>query len=241
MTAILKIWYSTLWDCHLKSKLNLKGENMENIIICIGDSITRGTYTAFGESAPLSVAHPNFSELLKEKLSFDRLLNYGSNGISYSSLSPVLSEDALTKKCAGFESGSIIVLAAGTNDYGTDVPLGKPTDETDISFYGAVDEVLHCLTEKNPNGTIFVVLPIPRKQSGPNKQGHTLDDYRKALSQKAAKYGLPVIDGSRLDIDPSVPEQLKKYMPDGTHPNETGHQMYAEFLYSEIEKHIKSL
>ena len=214
---------------------------MEKKIICIGDSITRGTYTALGESAPLSVAHPNFAELLKEKLSCDILMNYGSNGISYSALSPILPENALSRKCAGFESGDIVIVAAGTNDYGTDVPLGKPSDDTDISFYGAVDEVLHCLAEKNPNGTIFVVLPIPRQQSGPNKQGHTLDDYRRALSQKAVKYQLPVIDGSWLDIDPSVPEQLKKYMPDGTHPNETGHQMYAELLFSEIKKYAKTI
>lgn len=214
---------------------------MKKKLICIGDSITRGTYTAIGESAPLSIAHPNFAELLQEKLAFEELINYGSNGISYSALSPVLSESALTRKCKKFESGDIIILAAGTNDYGTNVPLGTETDSKDISFFGAVDEVLRCLINKNPHSIIFVVLPIPRMQYKENSLGFTLDDYRNALIKKAQKYHLPVIDGRLLHIDPTNSEHREKYMPDGTHPNETGHNMYANLLYSEIKKYMNNI
>lgn len=212
---------------------------MKKRLICIGDSITHGTFTDNGESAPLSIAHPNFAELLQQKLDFEELINYGKNGISYSSMSPILSESALTKTCGGFKNGDIVILAAGTNDYGTNVPLGTELDENDTSFFGAVDEVLRCLVDNNENGIIFVILPIPRQKSNENELGFTLDEYRNALKLKATKYHLPVIDGRKINIDPTKARHRTKYMPDGTHPNVAGHKMYAELLYSEIITYLE--
>ncbi len=207
-------------------------------LICIGDSITKGTYTALGDSAPMSVAHPNFAEILQKKLGFGQLVNYGSNGISYSSLSPVLPESSLAKRCNDFECGDFILLAAGTNDYGTDVPLGNFSDTEDVSFYGAVDKVFRCLKSKNPGIPFFVVLPIPRLSPAENGKGYTLDDYRDALSKKAMRYSLHVIDGRGIGIDAADPQQRALYIPDGTHPNEAGHKLYADFLFAEIIKKL---
>lgn len=207
-------------------------------LVCIGDSITKGTYTAIGEQAPLSMATPNFAQILKERLKYDKLINYGTNGISYSALSPILPESALFNRCNEFESGDIVIVAAGTNDYGTGVIIGKETDDTDISFFGAVDGVLKCLKNKSNSGKVFVVLPIPRQFCGKNKVNHTLDDYREALKLKASKYHLPVIDGQLLCIDVSKEADRNLYMPDGTHPNEKGHKLYAELLYSTIKTYL---
>ena len=33
-------------------------------------------------------------------------------------------------------------------------------------------------------------------------------------------------------------EEQEKFMPDGLHPNDAGHKLYAELLYSEIKKHL---
>lgn len=94
-------------------------------LICIGDSITKGTYTALGDSAPMSVAHPNFAEILQKKLGFGQLVNYGSNGISYSSLSPVLPESSLAKRCNDFECGDFILLAARHQRLRNRRPVGE--------------------------------------------------------------------------------------------------------------------
>ncbi|MBQ9482351.1 MAG: SGNH/GDSL hydrolase family protein [Clostridia bacterium] len=205
-------------------------------LVCIGDSITKGTFTASGEIAPLSLASPNYSEILKEKLKADELINYGTNGISYSSLSSVLPEQALTKTVSHMDSGEIVLLAAGTNDYGTNVELGSENDDTDISFYGAADVVFGKIKERNPSAEIFVLLPIPRQTEEKNEMGYTLDDYRQALTVKAEKFGLKCIDGRKLPIDPTDGEDRNKYMADGVHPNKAGHRMLAEFICSEIKR-----
>ena len=107
-------------------------------LVTIGDSITKGTYTAEGEKGPGSIAKPNFAELLKQKLGFDELINYGVNGVSISSCTQQLPQYAIVKTTKNMESGDIILLAAGTNDYGTHVPLGKIEDRTEDTFYGAL-------------------------------------------------------------------------------------------------------
>lgn len=207
-------------------------------LIFIGDSITKGTYTAIGESAPLSVADPNFATLLSVRFGMPDMINYGRNGISYSSLSPIETQFALTRVCENFESAKNIFLLAGTNDFGTDVPLGEPHDRGDISFYGATDFVFSRIREKNPSAAVFVVLPIPRVQEK-NAIGLTLDSYREALARQAECYGFYLIDGRELPIDPANEEERKRLLSDGTHPTPEGHALMAELIAAHAKKHLK--
>ena len=203
-------------------------------LITIGDSITRGT---FFENSEWSVAVPNFSDALALLLGADELKNYGQNGISYSSTTDVYPESAISKKIRTIETGDILIIAGGTNDFGAGVELGSEQDERDISFYGGVDVTFRFAREYFPNTKIFVVLPIPRANDGEkNKCGYTLDDYREALRSRADKYGFSVIDGKKLKIDAKNPEQRMQFIPDGLHPNNAGHKLYADFLYEEIKK-----
>ena len=204
-------------------------------LIFIGDSITKGTYTAPGEPAPLSVADPNFATLLSQRFGMPDMLNYGRNGISYSSLSPVESAFALACVCEEFEEARNIFLLAGTNDFGTNVPLGAPEDRGDVSFFGAVDYVFSVMRKKNPEAAIFTVLPIPRANEI-NRLGLSLDDYREAISEIAERHGIYVIDGRKLPICPQNEEERERLLYDGTHPTEEGHRLMAEFIAEQAEK-----
>ncbi len=204
-------------------------------LICIGDSITKGTFTNVGENAPLSIAYPNFSQILKERLGADELVNYGTNNISYSATSPCASEIALVNTVKNMDRGDIIILAAGTNDYGTNVELGRLSDNEDISFYGAIDVVFKILRENNPLSKVYVILPIPRQNEEKNEKGYVLDDYRKALKEKADTYGFKVIDGRKIGINPKREKDRNEFMLDGVHPNVEGHKLYAEMIIEEIE------
>lgn len=202
----------------------------------LGDSIARGTFTdkRKGETAPRSIASPNFAEYLQRLLNVKDMVNYARNGISYCSCSSVNSEWALSKTYMQAKNGDIIILAAGTNDYGTDVELGRKEDCEDISFLGAVDVVFRGIKRNNPQAEIFAVLPIPRQTEGKNARGYILDDYRAALEYKAKIYGIQVIDGRKIPINPEREEELMLYMDDGLHPNAVGHKLYADMVYTEI-------
>lgn len=207
-------------------------------LVFLGDSITRGTFTdkEKGESAPLSVASPNFAEYLEKMLGATEMINYGFNGISYCSCSPVNADKALSKTYMEVKDADVIIIAAGTNDYGTNVELGLKEDDQDTSFYGAVDVVLSGIKRNNPDAEIYVILPIPRRNEGVNERGYVLDDYRSALEYKAKIYGLHIIDGRKIAIDPEKEEDLMLYMDDGLHPNNRGHKLYADMVYAQIKR-----
>lgn len=205
-------------------------------LIVLGDSIAKGVFTnkRKGDKAPCSLAVPNFAEYLQKMLGASEMVNYAMSGISYSSCSSVNSEWALSRRYMYVEKGDIILIAAGTNDYGTNVELGKKEDCEDISFYGAVDIVLRGIKANNPNADIFVILPIVRQDEGKNEKGYTLDDYRLALEYKAKLYGLHIIDGRNIPINANSEEDIQLYMDDGVHPNDNGHKLYADMVYPEI-------
>jgi lysophospholipase L1-like esterase len=132
---------------------------------------------------------------------------------------------------------SIIVIAGGTNDYGTSVALGKPTDREDNSFYGGLHVLYTKIRENNPKAKVFVVLPIRRKnENNKNEAGHILDDYRAAICSTAKAFGYTLIDGRNVPIDPENEEQKKAYIRDGLHPNTKGHALYGEYLITQIKK-----
>ena len=113
----------------------------------------------------------------------------------------------------------LISIFMGTNDYGHDTPLGTIDDQTDVSFYGALNVIVPALLEKHPNATIVFITPLHRYgygtntatgmahtyDSAPNGAGHTLEDYVNAIKAVCEKYSVDVIDLYELcDLDPSL-------------------------------------
>ena len=206
-------------------------------VVFFGDSITKGTYSVPGDPMPMAIAEPNFASLVQRGLGAETLVNYGCNGISYSPASPVNGEYSLVRTCADGECGDMIFLAAGTNDYGTSVPLGKAGDTSEYTFYGAVGRVFGILRQKNPEAPVWVLLPIPRLgEELKNEAGCCLEDYRKALEESAERYDFGVIDGRRLNIHPETPRDKERYIYDGTHINEAGHALLARLILQTVEK-----
>ena len=203
-------------------------------LVAIGDSITRGTYTDFGDDCPAHIANPCFAELVKDGLGFDQLLNYGCNGVSISATTYQNPQGAMSLKIDEMEVGDFALVAGGTNDFGTDVELGFPEDKTDSSFYGALNVFYQKLRERYQD-RVLIITPI-RRANLENKKGYALDEYRKAIEKRASEYGFCVLDGYLVDIDPSKDEHRQKYMLDGLHPNTAGHALYAEQIIKKIRE-----
>ena len=56
-----------------------------------------------------------------------------------------------------------VVVFGGTNDFGHgDAPLGKFTDRTEYTFYGACHVLYRKLIEKYPDAEIVIVTPLHR-------------------------------------------------------------------------------
>ncbi|MBQ8657762.1 MAG: SGNH/GDSL hydrolase family protein [Clostridia bacterium] len=182
-------------------------------LITIGDSITKGTYFD-NDKSTYAEAKPNYSERLQKLLGADEMVCLGVNGVSTSATSPQNSENALWRLCEKAVGGDIIVVAGGTNDFGTSVEVGKPTDEGDVSTCGALRILFTRLKENNPTTEIYAVLPIPRRNENvPNGKGYVLDDYRTAIREVATAFHIAVIDGKKLVIDPENEADRQKYMP----------------------------
>lgn len=200
------------------------------IAVAYGDSITHGTFTDVGDNSPDSVVDKKWCDVVSERLGFKYLSNYGQNGISISSTSSVLSGNALSlgyKNLRG--DAEVIMIAAGTNDFGTNVKLGNNSDTEDISFCGGLNVLCAGLKEKFPNAKVIFITPIDRRDSASNALGLSLDDYRKKIEEIAGGvYGFEIVDGTCTGFDASDPSFISNYMRDGVHPNQEAHILYGE-------------
>ncbi len=209
-------------------------------IVAIGDSITRGTFVShFEKGEPVyTVADLPFAEIVRRELGFDELLNYGANGISVSSCSQPAPNYSLCRFVDETETGDCLLLACGTNDFGNygGVELGKETDETDVSFYGALFVLYEKIKRQYAPQNVFVLTPIRRQhESVKNQKGYALEDYRQAIEARAKAFGFRVIDGRKVTINPEDERERAQYMPDGLHPNEAGHRVVAEYIIGQMK------
>ncbi len=178
------------------------------------------------DSAPVSIANPCFVDILGEKLGV-AVRNYGINGVSISKTSPTFPELAISLNIVNVEKADVLVVAAGTNDYGNDVAVGEEKDEEDISFYGGLHVLAKCIRERFSK--VIFILPIKRQgEDTPNKAGHILEEYRVAMERVAKENEFFVVNGKFTPINTEKEEDRKLYIKDGLSPNEKGHQMYAE-------------
>lgn len=191
-------------------------------LITIGDSITHGQFTSINDSFPASLAKP-YGEYLKEYLSCD-YINYGRNGISFSSTSNVNGEYSLELVCPSFEKADIIVIACGTNDFGTNVKLDD--------FSNAVKKVFLCIKRNNPGSKIIILTPLHRFNDHSNDIQVSLSQYSSLLKEETKEFGFLLIDGFDFPVNPNREEDRKRYSLDGTHLNEKGQRLLAEFIIS---------
>lgn len=207
-------------------------------MVVLGDSIAKGTYTAIGDDSPNIIADPNFSQIIKKKLKLDGLINYSINGISISKTSPINGDYSLTNICKTTEKADIILISAGTNDYATNVILGKKKDKTDCSFYGAIYELFEFIKNERKDSKVFVFLPMRRKNDGKNAKGYNFYEYRRALRIMSQEYGFCIIDGYDVKIFPKREDHKLKYIYDGLHINENGHRLVGNLISRKIKKEL---
>lgn len=198
-----------------------------------GDSISAGTGTQ----------HP-YHELLmktsgKEFLNYaigstgyvattEDTVNAGNGGSGVAPVSKQSGNNTVLDQMKGISADEACIIAAGTNDYGSNVSQND--------FRNAVRETLDYALTKFDKSKILVIAPIKRKGfDNANSQGLKLADYDKIIEDEATKSGITCVDGYQVPLDPVVNKE--DYCDDGLHLNDAGHKVLADYL----EAYVKGL
>ena len=132
----------------------------------------------------------------------------------------------------------VVVVFGGTNDFGHgDAPIGKFTDRTEYTFYGALHVLCNKLITKYPSAQIVFMTPLHRlsEDNMINENGQpletNLEGFRNIIIEVARYYSIPVLDLWAISgLQPKVDIIKQTYMKDGLHPNDLGHKIIADKL-----------
>ncbi|MBQ5990230.1 MAG: SGNH/GDSL hydrolase family protein [Oscillospiraceae bacterium] len=202
----------------------------------LGDSITAGMNTSEGKG---------YWDYLGEILGLKESIAYGVAGSCISATSDM--GTGIAPFCERYKDikrdADLIVIFGGTNDYGYNTPLGDENDKTDVSFYGALYEMLTGLRAEHPKAVIVFMTPLHRVEFGglsvdkqKNDAGYTLYHYIDAIKKQCENLEIPVIDTNTVyGLNPADKFVKDNYLTDGLHPNEEGHKILAERIASCFE------
>lgn len=201
--------------------MELKGK----VISFLGDSITEGCGTSGVEK--------HFVTLIGKRCGFKRFNNYGIGGTR---IAPQHTPSATARwdldfcgRCKNMDPESdIIVVFGGTNDFGHgDAPIGDFEDRGTDTFCGSCHYLMRTLIETYTEAVIVICTPLHRGGEN-NRQPVTMAEYNAIIKRTAEYYSLPVLDlWSISGMQPAVEVIKSKYMPDGLHPNDAGHELLA--------------
>lgn len=201
----------------------------------IGDSITQGINTTYENT---------YHQYLNAMLGFGSMYVDGIAGSCYSSKSDYgTSKNPIVNRCSDIPTDcDLVVIFAGTNDFGHSTPLGTISDTSDVSFYGAVISCINQIITSNPDVRLAIMTPLHRSgtthkaENVTNDVGKVLKDYVNALREICELYSIPIIDTySIYGLNPSISTVYNNYITDGLHPNAEGHRLLAERIKPYLE------
>lgn len=202
-------------------------------VLGFGDSITYGVYSpGYHRTDTSSYLYMLATELgasLVNKSVSGATLTYEEDSEYGCILNSILSTT---------QAGDIVWLAAGTNDYQHQRPLGEFGDTGKTTFYGALKLACDHIRKQFPDATVVFMTPIPFKSNHAKYNlPIRLDLYREAICRMAATYGFSVVDGSSLGISEDVGGYGHFMMDDqdGIHPTLEGHRVMARTLKGKLQ------
>ena len=212
--------------------MELKGK----IINFLGDSITEGV----GTSGPDYIYHA----VLKKNVGLKEARNYGKSGTKIARLLEVtkdpFDQDFNLRAPEMKKDADIVVVFGGTNDYGhATIPLGTMDNEDITTFYGGMHHLCKYLIKEYVGKTIVFMTPIHRMEEKAFSWSGKSSDlvcFVQAIRDVCEYYSIPVLDMYKESgMNGNMQVWCDRYMPDGLHPNDFGHDIMARKLQKFLE------
>ena len=105
------------------------------------------------------------------------------------------------------DSADVMTVWAGTNDWYNGISLGSLLNNDNNTYYGAVQHVCECVSERLPNCKLLLITPLQRLTTNTDDwevddrgfrinptTSKTLEDYANAVVETAEIYGIEILD-----------------------------------------------
>ncbi|MBO7148922.1 MAG: SGNH/GDSL hydrolase family protein, partial [Clostridia bacterium] len=225
-------------------------ENGENIVLnVIGDSISYGA----GVTNKANTYHGRWASALKMTVN-----NWSVGGSAITGdykLGGSLIEtfvprmERMVKGTAGSydvvnttEKPDILLVYGGTNDYNGNWTIGKITDKTRSTFYGAINELIELSLTNYPEAKIVFFTPIKRCDFGTGEgndntgmRRYDLEAYVEAMKEACEYHNVTCIDLYNNEQVNLIGKRID-YIKDGVHMTDAGHGIFAKVALEEMEK-----
>jgi len=124
----------------------------------------------------------------------------------------------------------LITIFGGVNDFYVNAPIGSILDQTESTFYGALNNLINLFTANSTDSILLFISPTAYVLTA-NTLGLYMTDYCNAIKQvcisrKVRFLWVHDVPGL-LYADKNSADPLKKWTRDGLHFNELGGQIFA--------------
>lgn len=201
-------------------------------IIAFGDSITEGTYGGAPESRVWTTVLGKMFARSDMKV---QILNSGIPGETAPFGLKRFSYHVLAKQ------PDIVLIMYGANDSYDPYGTGNPAVSID-DFGRAVDEMITQALNQNILSVLMTTTPLYLSDDPGDHQNALLAEYMGKIREIAEHHEISIIDHFAAWMDRvRQGEDVKKYLPDGAHPDERGNQIIAETIYNPLTKIIEKV
>lgn len=205
--------------------------------VMFGDSIVSG-------EADDSTEKGGYPRRIQETLGFASVENRGISGRPMADgTANGVGTNTTIKSVADYKPYDLVIIAAGTNDFKLNVPLGSLGTIEDSTFdvntfYGAYRDAIEYILKSDPTVRICLWTPLYRDNGSyttttTNTAGHKLIDYVNAIKNIGELYSIPVVDMYRNSGLNKL--NLLTYTTDGLHLNGLGYDIVSLYASKQIE------
>lgn len=201
--------------------------------VTLGDSITWQDGKPYGSGNTAR----GYQTVINEKLNFSAVYNHGVSGAPMANGTANGDGTNATGKSVVYTNIDLVTIAAGTNDFKLNVPIGSLGEIGDSTFdvntfIGAYRDLIEYILSNKPAIRIALWTPLQRDNGGynvnnENTAGHKLKDYVKAIEDIGTMYGIPVCD--MYANSGFTKKTLATFTRDGLHPNDVGYERMATY------------
>lgn len=219
-----------------------RNESNVRHIVLYGDSIT----------AEYGAPEGSYTHLVQQKFDADTVYRHGYCGHRYSRAvsathgGPSWLGSYVDEVCSHADA-DLIILFAGTNDYGHSMPLGEPGDTTTTTSCGGLRYILDYLIT-HTDAPVMLCMPFPNGavhslSTLPNEQGLVMADYVEAFKVVAASdsyRGRVYVNDTFADCgfspEGEVVDSLRVYTTDGLHLSTVGYERLTDLQRSYYDR-----